>query len=121
MNAFNLTRGNIGGITVLTLSGSLDMYAFPRFETALNSCFDTQDFRIILRCEGVEYFGSAGMGALVGMDRFCQEHGGRLQVVGLSERLRKMVELLGFDSYLILREDVESALQAFGVPPIIKE
>lgn len=114
MKDFRIERESRGNVQVVRLSGSLDMYSFPRLETQLSSLFQQAQYRIILDCRDVDYIGSAGLGALIGFAKQANEHDGDVKLLNVPERIFKIIELLGFTKVLQVHPNEDSALAAFG-------
>ncbi len=114
MKDFRIEREARGAIQFVRLSGSLDMYSFPRLETQLNALFQQAQYRIILDCADLDYIGSAGLGALIGFAKQAREHQGDVKLLRVPERILKIIELLGFTKVLQVFPDEAAALAAFG-------
>jgi len=114
MKDFQLEHETRGAIQLVRLSGSLDMYSFPRLETQLNTFFQQGRYAILLDCQALDYIGSAGLGALIGFAKLTREQGGDLKLTNVPERIFKIIELLGFTKVLQVHKDEATALASFG-------
>jgi anti-sigma B factor antagonist len=114
MKDFRIEREARGAVQIVRLSGSLDMYSFPRLETQLNTLFQQAQYRIVLDCRDLDYIGSAGLGALIGFAKQAREHDGDVKLLNVPERILKIIELLGFTKVLQVFPDEAAALAAFG-------
>jgi len=114
MKDFKIDKEARGPINLLRLSGSLDMYSFPRLENQLNTLFSQGQYRIILDSRDLDYIGSAGLGALIGFAREAREHGGDVKLLNVPERIYKIIELLGFTKVLQVHNSEENALNSFA-------
>jgi anti-sigma B factor antagonist len=114
MKDFRIERETRGKVELLRLSGSLDMYSFPRLETQINSLFEEQHYALLLDCHDLDYIGSAGLGALIGFSKLAREKGGDVRLFRVPERIFKIIELLGFTKVLQVHPDEASALASFG-------
>lgn len=113
MKDFRIERESRGNVQVVRLSGSLDMYSFPRLETQLNSLFHQAQYRIILDCHDLDYIGSAGLGALIGFAKEAREHNGDVKLLNVPERIYKIIELLGFTKVLQVHNAEDKAISSF--------
>lgn len=113
MKDFKIDKEVRGTITLLRLSGSLDMYSFPRLENQLNTLFSQGQHRIVLDSRDLDYIGSAGLGALIGFAREAREHGGDVKLLNVPERIYKVIELLGFTKVLQVHNSEENAINSF--------
>lgn len=113
MKDFRIERQTRGNVQLLRLSGSLDMYSFPRLETQLASLFQQGQFSVVLDCRELDYIGSAGLGALIGFAKQAREHGGDVRLLNVPDRIYKIIELLGFTKVLQVHNTEETAVEGF--------
>jgi anti-sigma B factor antagonist len=114
MKDFRIDRDTRGDVEVIRLTGSLDMYSFPRLETQINTLFQENRFALLLDCRDLDYIGSAGLGALIGFAKQAREKKGDVKLVNVPERIYKIIELLGFTKVLQVHTDEAAALASFG-------
>ena len=114
MKDFRIEREARGTVQIMRLSGSLDMYSFPRLETQLNGLFQQGQHCIVLDCRDLEYIGSAGLGALIGFAKQARERGGDVKLLNVPERIYKIIELLGFTKVLEVHNAESAVLDSFG-------
>jgi anti-sigma B factor antagonist len=114
MKDFHIEREARNTVQLVRLSGSLDMYSFPRLETQLNNLFSQGLYRIVLDCRDLDYIGSAGLGALIGFAKQAREHQGDVKLLQVPERIYKIIELLGFTKVLQVHHTEENALNSFA-------
>ena len=114
MKDFHIDHQNRGTVQFIRLSGSLDMYSFPRLETQLNTFFQQGRYAVLLDCQDLDYSGSAGLGALIGFAKLAREQGGDLKLLNVPERIFKIIELLGFTKVLQVHNDEAAALASFS-------
>jgi anti-sigma B factor antagonist len=114
MKDFQIDRQARGNVQLVRLSGSLDMYSFPRLETQLATLFQQGQYRVVLDCADLDYIGSAGLGALIGFAKQAREHGGDVKLLNVPERIYKIIELLGFTKVLQVHSAEESAVESFA-------
>ncbi len=114
MKDFHIDREARGAIQLIKLSGSLDMYSFPRLESQLSGMFEQGLIRVVLDCRNLDYIGSAGLGALIGFAKQAREKGGDVKLLNVPERIYKIIELLGFTKVLQVHETEEAALGSFA-------
>ena len=114
MKDFRIEGEARGSIQLVRLTGSLDMYSFPRLETQLNGLFQQAQYCVVLDCRDLDYIGSAGLGALIGFAKQAREHGGDVKLLNVPERIFKIIELLGFTKVLQVHNAEESAVGSFA-------
>ena len=113
MKDFKVDKETRESVQLLRLSGSLDMYSFPRLETQLNALFSQSQYRVVLDCRELDYIGSAGLGALIGFAKEAREHNGDVKLLNVPERIYKIIELLGFTKVLQVHTAEDTALASF--------
>ncbi len=113
MKDFHIDREAKGEIQLVKLTGSLDMYSFPRLESQLSTLFDQGHIRVVLDCHNLDYIGSAGLGALIGFAKQARLKGGDVKLLHVPERIYKIIELLGFTKVLQVHETEEAAIGSF--------
>jgi anti-anti-sigma factor len=113
MKDFHIEKEAAGDVQIVRLTGSLDMYSFPRLETQLGGLFQRGQYRVVLDCRGLDYIGSAGLGALIGFAKQAREHQGDLRLLSVPERILKIIELLGFTKVLRVFTSEQEAVTSF--------
>jgi anti-sigma B factor antagonist len=68
--------------------------------------------RLAIDLSGVELLTSAGMGALISIDRECRSRGGRTALFGLSDQLLGLLRTTRLDRIFTVQPDEASALAA---------
>ena len=84
------------------------------FRIEKESLFQQGQHCIVLDCQGLDYIGSAGLGALIGFAKQAREHGGDVKLINVPERILKIIELLGFTKVLQVHNTEKSALESFS-------
>jgi anti-sigma B factor antagonist len=113
MKDFRIDREPRGSVQLIRLSGSLDMYSFPRLEEQLNTIFQEKHYYVVLDCRDLDYIGSAGLGALIGFAKQAREHNGDVRLLNVPDRIYKIIELLGFTKVLQVHNTEEDAVASF--------
>jgi len=113
MKDFRIDREPRGSVQLIRLSGSLDMYSFPRLEEQLNTIFQEKQYYVVLDCRDLDYIGSAGLGALIGFAKQAREHNGDVRLLNVPDRIYKIIELLGFTKVLQVHNTEEDAVASF--------
>ena len=114
MKDFRIVPEPCGAVQLMRLSGSLDMFSFPRLEAQLNAFFQQGRYFVILDCRELDYIGSAGLGALIGFAKQAREHNGDVRLLNVPDRIYKIIELLGFTRVLRVHNTEEDALASFA-------
>lgn len=114
MKDFQIEKEAVGDVQLVRLSGSLDMYSFPRLESQLGALFQLGHYRVVLDCRNLDYIGSAGLGALIGFAKQAREHHGDLRLLNVPDRIFKIIELLGFTKVLQVFTAEPEAIKSFA-------
>jgi len=113
MKDFHIEQQTRDNVQLVKLTGSLDMYSFPRLEGQLSAMFQQGHHRVVLDCRDLDYIGSAGLGALIGFAKEAREKGGDVKLLNVPERIYKIIELLGFTKVLQVHDSEDRALKSF--------
>lgn len=110
-----LKAGSAGELHIhtLDLGGSLDGHTFHEFDGYLSSVIDTQSSRIVLNCEKLEYISSAGIGVLAGAAKRCRDSKGDLRMCNVTEKVKKIVSLVGLHAMLKVYDNEKDAITSF--------
>lgn len=97
------------GVTVLAVSGEVDMVSAPALRDALvNGLGDGGTF--VVDMTGVTFLGSAGLAVLVEAARLTQQANATLKVVATARAVTRPLEATGLGEVFSVHGSVESAL-----------
>lgn len=83
--------------------GELDVASAPLFRERVEQALDAhRTCRLILDLEGLTFIDSSGIGAILGRYRQLSSQRGELQLVGISDRIRPVLEMSGLGRILSL-------------------
>jgi anti-anti-sigma factor len=100
-----------GGKTVqLILTGYLDTYNSPEFQSHVNSLIDSGVERIIFNCNGLNYISSTGIGAFTAFLKNLKGQKGDMVLFGLQSKVLDVFQLLGFTKFFKIAENLDTAL-----------
>lgn len=89
-----ITQRETNGIYLLTLRGRLVLGLESKgLRTTIDNLLLSGVTRIVISLEHVNYFDSAGLGALIQIHRRTKAKGGRLMLTNLGPELRQALEL----------------------------
>ena len=100
-------------VQIIDLSGVLDIHTTRHFEKTLNSLIAQESCWIIVNFKHCDYISSAGLGTLVGAARELRRRQGDLRLEHLSDKIERIVKLLGFDRVLKIYKSEKEALLSF--------
>ena len=100
-----------GGVTVLAVSGDIDMATAPAFADALSAARALSDTVLIVDLTGVEFMGSAGLRVLVDAHQNTSGTEG-FAVVAATTATRRPIEVTGLGDLLDTHSTLDLALEA---------
>ena len=112
-NIFRVKRIQTVPVQIWELSGSLDFYHLPRFETQIADAENNQQYHLVLNLRDATYIGSATFGFLIGIARRFRENDGDIVLCQVPERLWKIIQLLGFEKHLLTFGTTDEAVKYF--------
>jgi anti-sigma B factor antagonist len=98
------------GITVVEVSGEIDVYTAPRLREKLISLVDAGSYRLIVDMERVEFLDSTGLGVLVGGLKRVRAHDGVIDLVCTQGRILKIFRITGLSKVFDIYDSVDEAL-----------
>jgi anti-sigma B factor antagonist len=102
----------------IEVTGRIDVYTASAVGEAIQSAIADGALRITLDLTSVSVVDSSGLGTLVGNAQTLRSMGGRISIVGMRPRLKKVLEITGlcryFDTDTCMDEEVHE-LQLTGV------
>lgn len=102
--------GGDGKTVQLILTGYLDTYNSPEFQTHVNQLIDSGINRIIFNCNGLNYISSTGIGAFTAFLKNLKQKRGEMVLFGLQNKVLDVFQLLGFTKFFKIADDLDSAL-----------
>lgn len=97
------------GWTVLTPRGQLDVATAPAFRQQLVEAQFSEDHRVLVDLDGVEFIDSMGIGVLVGGLKRARSHAGSFRVRCTRERILHLFALTGLDEVFEVVAELDDA------------
>lgn len=101
------------GILVFALDGRVDTDGSIELERELQAAVGAGRYKIVLDMAGVRYINSAGLRTLADILTTNREHGGDLYLAALTQKVQRVFEIIGFDNFFKIFDDVPTAIKAF--------
>lgn len=95
---------DIGGSTVLRVSGRLDAANAQAFAAALFPLLAGANAPSVLDLSGVEYISSSGLRVLIQATKLLQPHGVRLTLTQVPAPVYSLLTLSGFATFMTIRQ-----------------
>lgn len=88
-----------GTTTEVLLAGELDVHTAPQVQADVaDAC---RAGSVVVDMTGVTFVDSSGLGTLVQLRKLCRSVGGDLHLVGITERVRRTIEMSGLVDVLL--------------------
>lgn len=97
------------GVTVLALSGELDMTSAPELQERIERLVAAGRHRLVIDLAELSFCDSAGLNAFVRGDRHCAAHGGWLRLARARGHVARVIELSGVYEVLAYRPNGDLA------------
>lgn len=99
---------------VVEVNGRIDSYTAPELEEILNGITEQGRYKIVLDMSDVDFMSSKGWWVLIETQKACKRYNrGELVLVGVQERIRESLDLVGMGSYFKLYDDQTTAVGSF--------
>jgi len=105
-----ITNERLSDVTIFKLSGRLDSTTSPEFGKKIEQIIKDGSKFIILEFKNLEYLSSAGLREILKTAKTLKSVGGRLVLCSMSDTIREVFVVAGFDSILAIVYTVDDAL-----------
>lgn len=100
MSKLNISRRDEGDWHILRLEGFVDAQTFADFEEELARLVEPGKHKIELDLEKLTYINSTGLGLLMATHRQVRQHGGRLLLSNVPEKVTNVFTFIGILSIM---------------------
>jgi len=104
----------VGGITVLTLKGSIDAVTAPKITEFIQDQVGKGNIKLVADLSGVDYTSSAGLRVLLGAIKDTRAQSGDLRLTGIQPDVQKVLSLSGFTNILKTFNSVDEAVASYA-------
>jgi anti-anti-sigma factor len=108
-NDLNIQVKIIGNSVLITLSGTVGSASAENLNRQIQKAFNSKIFDIILDLEHVNLITSAGLRIMLKAVKHCQENGGKLKLLHVSETLLDVFNIIGITFNVF--DDLSTALE----------
>ena len=98
------------GLSVLAVSGEVDVATVPRLREQLHSLVAQGQTHVVVDLDGVDFLDSTGLGVLVGALKRLRSSGGELHLICTQPRIRKVFEVTGLTKVFPMHDSVDEAV-----------
>ena len=100
--------------STLYVGGYLDAHTASKFESKIQEIIKSKKYNIILNFTDLEYISSAGLGVIMGNIEEIRNHDGDIKLTGMSDKIYRVFDLVGFPSLYEIYRTQEEAESSFG-------
>ena len=103
----------VNDIYIIKLGGRLDSNTYPGFEEKITRVIKEGAHHLVIDFENIEYLSSAGVRVVLNATKNLEGRAGRLVLCSMSDYIKEIFEIAGFDSFLSIVANVDEALKTF--------
>lgn len=110
-----LTRRQVGDVTVIDASGRITLgEGASAFRDTIRDLATKGDKKLLLNLSDVSYIDSSGIGEMVSGFTTVTNHGGQLKLLGLSKRVKDLLQITKLYTVFEVFDDEASAVRSFA-------
>lgn len=103
----------IGNVTVVELTGKLDVGGAPSFDKFIKGLLDKGEYKIICDMSRLEYISSAGIGVFVSSLQIARKNNGDVILSSMLPDIFQVFEILGFSKIFTIKNSMDEAKKYF--------
>lgn len=104
----------VNGVTVLSLTGSIDAMTAPRITEFIQDQVVRGNIKLVADLSGVDYTSSAGLRVLLGAIKETRAQSGDLRLTGIQPDVQKVLNLSGFTNILKTFDTLDAAIASYA-------
>ncbi len=109
----DMTSERHGDILSARVSGRMDGSNITEFEAAVGGLIEDGDRAVVMDLENLSYISSAGLRAVLLLAKSLQQRNAKLVLCSLSDPIRDVFRVSGFDTILPIHASSADALASF--------
>ncbi len=110
-----LTTRQVGDVTVIDAAGRITLgEGASAFRDLIRDLAAKGDKKLVLNLAEVSYIDSSGIGELVSGFTTVTNHGGQLKLVGLSKRVKDLLQITKLYTVFEVHEEEPDAIRSFA-------
>ena len=110
----DVTTERRDGVLTARVSGRIDGSNAVQLEEAVRTAIEESDRAVLIDCEGLSFISSAGLRVVLLTAKTLMGRNAGFALCSLSEPIREVFRIGGFDSIVAIHPTREEALAAFG-------
>ncbi|MBT2212998.1 MULTISPECIES: STAS domain-containing protein [Actinomadura] len=100
------------GVTVVKISGEIDVFTSPRLREALLGIIDDGGVHLVVDLGEVTFLDSTGLGVLVGVYHRLRARDGSMSFMGVNDRVRRVFHVTQLTKIFVLHNSLDEAIAA---------
>ncbi|WP_204555962.1 anti-sigma factor antagonist [Bacillus ectoiniformans] len=96
--------------TKVVLSGEIDAFTAPKLRESVFPYTEQKGMKLVIDLSDVTYMDSTGLGVFVGLFKNLSANDSTLQLVGLSDRLKRLFDITGLADIMNINSEVEGGV-----------
>lgn len=116
--AFRLTTRNLGDVTVIDLSGRLELGEGSVVLRETLQSISARGAKVLINLTEVSFLDTSGLGELVSAHTRAQHEGTDVKLSGIPKRVEKLFQMTGLDRILDIYNDEADALHSWAESPL---
>jgi len=109
----NITEQAQGDVTIFKIEGRVDTAGAVDLDLALHTAVAEDKYKMVLDLSEMRYISSAGLRTLADILTRNQENGGDLKLAAINPKILRILQIIGFDQFFEMYDDVEAAVKSF--------
>jgi anti-anti-sigma factor len=101
-------------VTIFALEGRVDSEGAMQLDETLRAAVEAGETKIVLDMSEVQYMNSAALRTLADIITKTRDKDGDMKLAALQPKVRRVLQIVGFDRFSSVHETLESALAAFA-------
>jgi anti-anti-sigma factor len=101
-------------VTIFALEGRVDSEGAMQLDETLRAAVEAGETRIVLDMSEVQYMNSAALRTLADIITKTRDKAGDMKLAALQPKVRRVLQIVGFDRFSSVHETLESALADFA-------
>lgn len=109
----DISERQVNGITILTIDGRIDSDGAIKLDEILHKAVSEGKYKMVMDMALVHYINSAALRTLADVITQNRANGGDLRLAALPPKVRRVLQIVGFDRFSAIFETTDEALKDF--------
>ena len=110
----DINHAKKGEITIITINGRLDGTTAPVADKTIKKILEGNCSRMLFDCSELNYLSSVGLRIILGAVTGLKRKAGKIVLCCLTDFVKEIFEVSGFDSMIPITDSVESGIKQLG-------